>query len=328
MRRREFIALVGSTVAAWPPAARAQQAGNLPVIGYLSQGMPENAAILVAGVADGLSAAGLVQQRDYTTEFRWGRNDVDHLPALVSELVQRRVAVIVCLDTAPTVRAAKAATTEIPIVFALGNDPVKGGLVDSISHPGGNVTGISTMNQDLGAKFVGLLHELLPTAKRFAILVNIEATDSARSLITTAQVGALALGLQTEVVFASKANEIDEALAGLGARSQALIVHADALFRQNDDRVTSMAMRERLPTLSSLPNFTKAGGFMGYGSDFIEAHRQAGLYVGRILKGEKAGDLPVQLGVKFTFAINLKTAKAIGVDIPPTLLARADEVIE
>lgn len=328
MRRREFIALVGSTVAAWPSAARAQQAGNLPVIGYLSQGMPENAAILVAGVADGLSAAGLVQQRDYTTEFRWGRNDVDHLPALVSELVQRRVAVIVCLDTAPTVRAAKAATTEIPIVFALGNDPVKGGLVDSISHPGANVTGISTMNQDLGAKFVGLLHELLPTAKRFAILVNIEATDSARSLITTAQVGALALGLQTEVVFASKANEIDEALAGLGARSQALIVHADALFRQNDDRVTSMAMRERLPTLSSLPNFTKAGGFMGYGSDFIEAHRQAGLYVGRILKGEKAGDLPVQLGVKFTFAINLKTAKAIGVDIPPTLLARADEVIE
>jgi putative ABC transport system substrate-binding protein len=328
MRRREFIALVGSTVTAWPLAARAQQAGNLPVIGYLSQGMPENAAILVAGVADGLSAAGLVQQRDYTTEFRWGRNDVDHLPALVSELVQRRVAVIVCLDTAPTVRAAKAATTEIPIVFALGNDPVKGGLVDSISHPGGNVTGISTMNQDLGAKFVGLLHELLPTAKRFAILVNIEATDSARSLITTAQVGALALGLQTEVVFASKANEIDEALAGLGARSQALIVHADALFRQNDDRVTSMAMRERLPTLSSLPNFTKAGGFMGYGSDFIEAHRQAGLYVGRILKGEKAGDLPVQLGVKFTFAINLKTAKAIGVDIPPTLLARADEVIE
>jgi putative ABC transport system substrate-binding protein len=328
MRRREFIALVGSTVTAWPLAARAQQAGNLPVIGYLSQGMPENAAILVAGVADGLSAAGLVQQRDYTTEFRWGRNDVDHLPALVSELVQRRVAVIVCLDTAPTVRAAKAATTEIPIVFALGNDPVKGGLVDSISHPGGNVTGISTMNQDLGAKFVGLLHELLPTAKRFAILVNIEATDSARSLITTAQVGALALGLQTEVVFASKANEIDEALAGLGARSQALIVHADALFRQNDDRVTSMAMRERLPTLSSLPNFTKAGGFMGYGSDFIEAHRQAGLYVGRILKGEKAADLPVQLGVKFTFAINLKTAKAIGVDIPPTLLARADEVIE
>ena len=328
MRRREFIAAVGGAAVTWPLAARAQQAGNVPIIGYLSQGTPERGAAFVDAVRDGLAAMGLVEQKDYTNEFRWARNDVDHLPGLVGELVQLRVAVIVCLDTAPVARAAKTATSEIPIVFALGNDPVKMGLVDSINHPGGNITGISTMNTDIGAKLVGLLHELLPRAKRFAILANIESADPARALITGAQEGALTLGLQTEIIFASKVNEIDTALAGLAARSQGLIVHADALFRQTTDKVTTVAIQEKLPTLSSLPNFTKAGGLMGYGSDFIEAHRQVGLYVGRILKGEKVGDLPVQLGVKFTFAINLKTAKAIGVEIPATLLARADEVIE
>ena len=328
MRRRDFVKGIAGSAAVWPLAARSQQAGTVPIIGYLSQGTPERGTAFVAAVRDGLAAMGLIEQRDYTGEFRWARNDVDHLPGLVSELVQRRVAIIVCLDTAPVARAAKTATTEIPIVFALGNDPVKGGLVDSINHPGGNITGVSTMNTDIGAKLVGLLHELLPTAKRLSLLVNIESADSARSLITGVQEGALALGLQTELVFASKVNEIDPALTGLAARSQALIVHADALFRQATDKVTTVAMREKLPTLSSLPNFTNAGGLMGYGSDFIEAHRQVGLYVGRILKGEKAGDLPVQLGVKFTFAINLKTARAIGVDIPPTLLARADAVIE
>ena len=328
VRRRDFIKGIGGTAAVWPLAARAQQAGTVPIIGYVSQGTPERGEVLVAAVRDGLAAMGLVEQKDYTSEFRWGRNDVDHLPALVGELVQRRVAVIVCLDTVPVIRAAKAATTEIPIVFAVGTDPVKGGFVDSINHPGRNITGVSTLNTDIGPKLIGLLHELLPTAKRFAVLANIESADSARSLITGAQEGARALGLQTEFVFASKVNEIDGALTGLAARSQALIVQTDALFRQAANEVTTVAIREKLPTLSALDDFTKAGGLMSYGSDFIEAHRQVGLYVGRILKGEKAADLPVQLGVKFTFAINLKTAKMIGVDIPPKLLARADEVIE
>jgi ABC-type uncharacterized transport system substrate-binding protein len=327
MRRREFITLLGGAAAAWPVVARAQQA-DLPIIGYVGQGAPEDAAPFVAAVRDGLTSTGLVEGKDYTSEFRWARHDADRLPGLVAELVQRRVAVIVTLDTAPAARAAKAARTEIPIVFALGNDPVKSGLVNSLNHPGGNITGSSTMNLDIGAKLIGLLHELLPTAKRFAVLVNIENADSARLLMTGAQDGALTLGLQTVIVFASKANEIDAALTGLAARSQGLIVHPDALFLQNREKVTTLAMRERLPTLSSLPDFAKAGGLMGYGSSFNEVHRQVGTYAGRILKGEKPGDLPVQLGAKFKFTINLKTAKAIGLDIPPTLLARADEVIE
>ena len=328
MRRRDFIRGIAGSVIAWPAAALAQQAGNLPIVGYLSQGTPEGTKAFIAAVRDGIGTTGLVEEKDYVSEFRWGRNDVDRLPGLVAELLQRRVAVIMCLDTAAVARAAKAATSQIPIIFALGNDPVKDGLVNSINHPGGNITGVSTMNQDIGAKDIALLHELLPAAKRFAVLVNIESADSARSLVTGVQEGALALGLQTEIVFASKADELDAALGGLAGRSQGLIVHADALFRQNSEKVTTLAVREKLPTLSSLPDFTKAGGLLGYGSSFLEAQRQAGVYVGRILKGERPGDLPIQLSAKFAFSINLKTAKAIGIDIPPMLLARADDVVE
>ena len=327
MNRREFITLLGGTAAAWPLAARAQQSA-MPVVGFLSHGTPEGTAGFVAAVRKGLGEAGLVEGKDVTSALRWARHDADRLPALAADLVQRRVALIVTLDTVAAARAAKAATAEIPIVFALGTDPVQAGLVASLNRPGGNITGISTMNLDLGSKWIGLLHELLPAAKRFAVLVNIENADSARSIITQTQEAALALGTQTEILFASNEREIDAALAGLGARAQALIMHPDVLFTQNLEKLAALAIREKLAALYSTPNFPQAGGLMSYGSSFLEAQRQAGVYVGRILKGEKPGELPVQRASKFDFVINLKTAKTIRIDIPTTLLSRADEVIE
>ena len=326
MKRRAFITLLGGAVA-WPLAARAQQPA-MPVVGFLSHGTPEGTASFVAAVRKGLGEAGLVEGKDVTSALRWARHDADRLPALAADLVQRRVALIVTLDTVAAARAAKAATPEIPIVFALGTDPVQAGLVASLNRPGGNITGISTMNLDLGSKWIGLLHELLPAAKRFAVLVNIENADSARSIITRTQEAALALGTQTEILFASNEREIDAALAGLGARAQALIMHPDVLFTQNLEKLAALAIREKLAALYSTPNFPQAGGLMSYGSSFLEAQRQAGVYVGRILKGEKPGELPVQRASKFDFVINLKTAKTIRIDIPTTLLARADEVIE
>jgi putative tryptophan/tyrosine transport system substrate-binding protein len=300
----------------------------MPVIGYLSHGTPEGTADFVAAVRKGLDEAGLIEGRDVTSELRWARHDADRLPALAADLVQRRVALIVTLDTVAAARAAKAATTEIPIVFALGTDPQQAGLVASLNRPGGNITGISTMNLDLGSKWIELLHELLPTAKRFAVLVNIENADSARSIITRTQEAALALDMQTEILFASNEHEIDAALASLGARAQALIMHPDVLFTHNLEKLAALAIREKLATLYSTRNFPQTGGLLSYGSSFHETQRQAGVYASRILKGEKPGDLPVQRATKFDFVINLKTAKALGLEIPPMLLARADEVIE
>ena len=263
-----------------------------------------------------------------TSEFRWARHDADRLPALAADLAQRRVALIIPLGTVPAIRAAKAATTQIPIVFALGTDPVQAGLVANLNHPGGNVTGISTMNLDLSSKWVGLLRELLPVAKRFAVLVNTQSPDSARSIIAGTQEAAFTLGMQIEIIFASNEGEIDTALAGLGARSQALIIHPEVLFLENLGKLAALAIREQLPALYTIRDFPQAGGLMSYGSSFLEAHRQAGVYAGRILKGEKPGELPVQRATKFDLVINLKTAKALGFDVPATLLARADEVIE
>ena len=327
MRRRQFITLLGNAVA-WPLAARAQQPAMPPVIGYLSHGTPEGTAAFVAAVRKGLGEAGLVEGKDVTSELRWALHDADRLPALAADLVHRRVALIVTLDTVAAARAAKAATTTIPIVFALGTDPVQAGLVASLNRPGGNITGISTMNLDLGSKWIELLHELLPAAKRFAVLVNIENADSARSIITRTQEAALALGMQTEILFASNEREIDAALVDLGARAQALIMHPDVLFTQNLEKLAALAIREKLAALYSTRNFPQVGGLLSYGSSFRETQRQAGVYAGRILKGEKPGDLPVQRATKFDFVINLKTAKTIGIDIPATLLVRAGEVIE
>ena len=326
MKRREFIALL-SGAAAWPLAARAQQAPR-PVIGYLSQSAPEAGAALVAAVRKGLGEVGIIEGRDVTSEMRWARYDVDRLPGLAADLVQRRVAIIVALGTPPAARAAKAATSEIPIVFALGTDPVQVGLVESLNHPGGNVTGISTMNLDIAPKWVELLHELLPSGKRFATLVNIQSADSARAIITGTQAAGFALGTQIEILFANNQGEIDTALAGLGARAQGLIIHSEVLFLQNMQKLAALAVREKLSAIYSQRAFPEASGLMSYGSSFLDAHRQVGVYAGRILKGEKPGNLPVQRATKFELVINLKTAKTIAIDMPPQLLARADEVIE
>jgi putative ABC transport system substrate-binding protein len=266
----EFIALFGSSAVTWPIAAGAQTAPP-PVIGYLAQGTPEGTAALVAAVRKGLSEAGIVEGKDVKSELRWARNDGDRLPGLAADLVQRRVAAIIALDTIAAARAAKAATTEIPIIFTIGTDPVQAGLVPSLNHPGGNVTGFSTMNLDLGSKWVGLLHELLPAANRFAVLVNIGNAEAARSIITSAQGAALTLGLQSEILFASNDREIDVAVAGLGAHSQALMMQSDVLFAQNAEKLAALAIREKLPALYSLSDFPKAGGLMSYGSSFIDA---------------------------------------------------------
>lgn len=326
MRRREFLGILGGA-AAWPVAARSQGTPP-PVVGYLSQGSPEGTAVFVAAVRRGLGEAGLVEGKDFTSELRWANNDADRLPGLATDLVQRRVAVIVTLATVAAARAAKAATTEIPIVFAHGTNPVQAGLVTSLNRPGGNVTGISSLNLELGSKWIALVHELLPNAKRVAVLVDLTNGDAARALITGTQGAALAIGLQSEFVFASDVSEIDAALAGLGGRAQALIVQPAVLFLQYREKLAVAAIREKLATLGTVPEFVKAGGLMSYGSSFIDAHRQAGVYIGRILRGDKPGELPVQQASKFNFVINLKTAKAIGLDIPAMLLARADEVIE
>ena len=324
MRRRDFITLVGGAVV-WPLAARAQ---TIPIIGFLAQGTPDEGAALLGAVRKGLGEANLIEGKDFTSEFRWAQNDAARLPGLAAELAQRRVAIIVVLDTQTAARAAKLVTNKIPIVFSFGADPVKAGLVESLNRPGGNITGISTISLDLGTKWVGLLHELLPSARRFAVLVNIETADAARSLITSVQEGALPTGLQTEIVFASTASELEPAFAGLGARAQALIVHPDVLFLRTREPLAALAIREKLATISTVQGFAQAGGLLSYGSDFVEAHHQAGLYVARILKGEKPGDSPVQRATKFNLVINLKTAKAIGLNIPAMFQARADEVIE
>jgi len=325
VNRREVITLI-SGAAAWPLAARAQTPS--PIVGYLAQGTPEGTAAWLVAVRKGLAEGGLVEGRDFSSEFRFARYDADRLPGLAVDLVQRRVAIIVALDTIAAARAAKAATTEIPILFTVGADPVQAGLVGSLNRPGGNITGISTMNTAIAPKWIGLLHELLPNAKRCAILVNVANAETAKALIIGAQAAAFALGLQTEVQFASNQGEIDIAFAGLGARTQALIIQPEVLFVQNLPKLAALAIRERLPALYSSREFAEAGGLMTYGSSFIEAHRQAGVYAARILKGEKPQDLPVQQATKFEFVINLKTAKAMGLTIPSTMLALADAVIE
>ena len=326
MRRRDFIEVITGLSVAWPLAAGAQSAP--PLIGYLAEGKPEGTAVLAAAERNGIGETGLVKGKDYISDFRSAGGDAYLLPGLATELVQHRAAVIVSLDTLAAARAAKAVTTAVPIVFATGADPVRARLVESLNRPGGNITGISTMNLELGSKWVGLLHELLPAAKRIAILVNIENADAARLIITDTQEAAFSMGLQIEFVFASNEAEVEPALSGLGARSQALIIQPDVAFQlKNREEFATFAIREKLPAIAAVEEFAKGGGLMSYGSSFIEAHRLTGAYVSRILRGEKPGDLPVQRATKFDFVINLKTAKALGLEIPPTL-ARADEVIE
>jgi putative ABC transport system substrate-binding protein len=319
MKRREFITLVGGAAAAWPLAARAQQPA-MPVIGYLDGGSPPTSAHVVAAIRKGLSETGYVEGRDVVIEYRWAEGNYDRLPVLVPDLVRRQVAVIIAMGT-PVVFAAKAATSTIPIVFGGGIDPVKAGLVASLHRPGGNITGVTSMNAEIETKRLGLLHELLPRATRFAVLVN-PNSPLAESDIKDAQASAKAIGRQIEILTASNNREIDAAFASLVQK------RADVFFTNRRVQLATLAVRHGVPAIYSFREFAEAGGLMSYGTSNADRDRQVGVYAGRILKGEKPADLPILQPTKFEFVINLQTARTIGLTVPPTLLARADEVIE
>ena len=325
IRRREFLTLLGGA-AAWPLAARAQQQASL-VVGFLLVSAPEAAADQLTAFRKGLSEMGYVEGRNLAIEIRSAHNEYDRLPELAADLVRRRVAVIAVGSIAAAL-AAKAATTTIPIVFTFGGDPVQLGIVANLNRPGGNVTGVSSMQQELMAKRLGLLHELLPGATRFAVLVN-PNNPSTESVITDLQAAALTIGRQIEVLTASSNREMDTAFASaLQKRVDALLVSPDPLFGVRRAPILTLAAHHRLPASYHLREFTEAGGLMSYGASNVDQYRQAGIYAGRILKGEKPADLPVMRPTKFEFVINLHTAKLLGIEVPPTLLAIADEVIE
>jgi putative tryptophan/tyrosine transport system substrate-binding protein len=331
MKRREFITLLGAAATPsmlWPLAARPQQPA-MPLIGLLFRGSCEQMEELMAAFRKGLSETGYVEGRNVTFELRRARNEQDRLPELAADLVRRQVSVIASPGSDVAALAAKAATTSIPIVFSTARDPVQIGLVASLNRPGGNVTGVSYMNAEIGVKRLGLLHELLPAAKRFAALLNRDDPVAGMSLLDL-EAAAAALGLrQLLVLSASSEREIDAVFASLAQQQvSALLVSADALFVSRREKLVASAAHHSIPAIYDLREFAAAGGLMSYGSSLTDAYRQVGVYTGRILRGEKPADLPVQKAVKVEFVINLKTAKALGLTIPPTLLARADEVIE
>jgi putative ABC transport system substrate-binding protein len=324
MRRRDFIAgLAGA--AAWPLATRAQQQ-VMPVIGYLYLGSPEHTARQVAAFRLGLSETGYVEGRNVAIEYRWADGHFDRLPGLAADLVGRRVAVIVTPFSLSATPAAQAATTTIPIVFTTGLDPVQFGLVSSLNRPAGNVTGLTALNSDLGPKQLGFLRDLIPGAGRFAVLAESNSPDS---IITDLQAAASTLGRQIEPFYAGTIGDIDAAFGSLVQKqAEAVLVNASVLFFNHVAQLVTLAARHAVPAMYWTRDFTEAGGLMSYGSDVTDQLRQAGIYAGRILKGAKPADLPVLRAVKFEFVINLKTAKALGLTLPPTLLALADEVIE
>jgi len=327
VKRREFISLIGGAPAAWSLAAQAQQQA-LPVVGYLYSGAPETSAPWTAAFRQGLSESDFHEGRNVAIEFRWANNEPRRLPELAADLVHRRVAVIVAPGTAASVLAAKAATTTIPIVFRTGGDPVELGFVTSLNRPGGNITGVGAMSLETGSKRLGILHELLPAAARFAALINPNDPNVGH---LTKDLQAAALTIQREIEFfgASNSREIDVAFANLARkRPDALLVSSQGLFSNRRVQIVTHATRQGLPGMYFVRDFVEVGGLMSYGSSASEQFRLTGVYAGRILKGEKPADLPVLHASKFEFVINLQTAKVFGLDIPTTLLARADEVIE
>jgi putative tryptophan/tyrosine transport system substrate-binding protein len=327
MRRRAFITLIGGAAASWPLAARAQQPA-IPVVGFLTSLGQNDRPNLSNAFRRGLSEAGYVEGRNVTIEYRFAENQIDRLAALADDLTGRKVAVILAAGGGASVVAAKAATTTIPVVFLTGGDPIQEGYVASLNRPGGNLTGISWFGSLLAAKGLGLLHELVPNAAVVALMVNPNTPESAHPP-RDAQEGARTLGLQLLVLNASTPSEIDTAFATLRQRrGSALLVGSDPFFSSRRQQIVALAARDAIPAMYFNREFIAEGGLMSYGNDVADAYRRAALHVARILKGEKPADLPVERTTKFEFVINLKTAKALGLDVPPMLLARADEVIE
>jgi putative ABC transport system substrate-binding protein len=327
MRRREFMALFGGGAAAWPLAARAQQSA-MPVIGLLHPGAPEANAKFVAGFRKGLGETGYVEGRNVSIEYRWGHGENMGLPELAADLVNRPVAVIVTPGGVAAALAAKGATATIPIVFLIGADPVQAGLVVNLNQPGGNVTGITSMNSGLGAKQLGLLRQLLQRDARFAVLVN-SGNPQSRLALADVQTAAAAMGQPLDIFTVTTNGEISPAFAEIARkRADALLISPDPMFASRSVQLATLAARHAMPAIYALREFAEVGGLISYGSNFTELYRQAGIYAGRILKGEKPADLPVQQATKFELIINLQTAEALGLNVPATLIATADEVIE
>jgi len=327
MRRREFIVGLGSA-AAWPAVARAQQ-GAVPVIGYLSTGSPESDASNRTAFRQGLSELGYVEGRNVAIEYRGMEGHYDLLPQFIADFIRRPVALIFASGNATAAQAVKAATSTIPIVFNVGTDPVQSGLVASFNRPGGNVTGIGNLTGPLAAKKLELLHELVPDAPVIAVLANRTNPVFTEYEVGELQNAAMALGLRLDVLNASTASEIDSAFATLAkVGAGALIVSSEGFFGTRAEQVAVLAARYAVPAVAGNPRFPAFGGLMSYASVSIDIYHQMGVYAGRILKGEKPGDLPVQFPTKFELIINVKTAKALGLTIPERLLATADQVIE
>jgi ABC-type uncharacterized transport system substrate-binding protein len=325
MQRRDFITLISGAVVAWPLVVRAQQPA-MPVVGFLNSASPDVFADLVHAFSQGLAETGYVEGRNVAIDYRWAENHYDRLPELAADLVRRQVAVIVA--NPPAVLPAKAATSTIPIVFVSALNPVEVGLVASLSRPGGNVTGVSTLNVELLRKRVELLRELIPTATVIGALINPTTPAAATQLKDLREVGRN-LGLQIQVMQANSESDLDLAFTRLSQlRAVGLVIAGDPFFTSRSDRLAALALRHGLPAIFQYRQFAAAGGLMSYGGSFTEGNRLAGIYAGRILKGEKPADLPVQQSTKVELIINLTTAKTLGLKVPNTLIGRADEVIE
>jgi len=325
MQRRELITLLGGAAAAWPLAARAQQ----PVIGFLSTTSPGEYTIRLNAFRQGLKEVGYVEGQNVTVEYRWAEGQNKRLPALATELVHRDVTVLVAAGGTPSALAAKAATATLPIVFQVGTDPVVIGLVASLSRPGGNMTGVTTLNVGLGPKWLDLLHRLLPAATDIAVLVNPSSPALAQAFLQPLGPAASTLGLQLHVLEASSDRDIDKAFAALGQlRADAVVISPDTFFSSRAERLGALSVRYTVPTIFEFRPFITSGGLLSYGGSETDNYRLVGNYTGRILKGEKPADLPVQQATKVELIINLKTAKALGITVPLDLIGRADEVIE